>query len=164
MTVGYRSSRPKALSVVEEIVSGSGEAFASPVDVTDERSVEAFVRAAAERFGGIDVVVNAFGRIDARDAVRFDDIDALAWDALFRVDVKGTFLMCQATVPYLRRSSAGVIVNFSGSYGNGTNQENLVNSVAVAYCAAKGAIRAFTAALSARPGAPQFALMPSHLE
>ena len=33
----------------------------------------------------------------------------------------------------------------TGSYGTGVNQENLVNSVAVQYCAAKGAIRAFTA-------------------
>lgn len=45
-------------------------------------------------------------------------------------------------------------MNFSGSYGNGVNRENLVNSVAVTYCAAKGGVRALTSSL-ARDLAPQ---------
>ena len=53
-----------------------------------------------------------------------------------------------AAVPHLRGDGSGAIVNFSGSYGNGINQENVVNSVAVTYCAAKGGVRAFTSALA----------------
>ena len=101
-----------------------------------------------ERFGTVDVLVNAAGRIDAADAVRFDRSIPDAWDTLFRIDVKGTMLMCAAAVPHLRAAGGGAIVNFSGSYGNGVNQENLVNSVAVQYCAAKGA----RARLHRRPG------------
>ena len=104
-----------------------------------------------ERHGAVDVLVNTAGRIDAADAVRFDRIDPDAWDTLFRIDVKGTMLMCAAVVPHMRAAGGGAIVNFSGSYGNGVNQDNLVNSVAVQYCAAKGAVRAFTAALARRP-------------
>ena len=129
-------------------------------------AAEAFVDAVVERFGRVDVLVNAAGRIDAADAVRFDRIDPDAWDTLFRVDVKGTMLMCAATVPHLRAAGGGSIVNFSGSYGNGVNQENLVNSVAVQYCAAKGAVRAFTAAL-ARDLAPDIrvnAISPGAIE
>ena len=121
---------------------------------------------AASRLGGIDVLINAFGRIDAADAVRFDATDPAAWDELFRVDVRGTFLACQVALPYLRQATQPAIVNFAGSYGNGTNQENLVNSVSVSFCAAKGAIRGFTAAL-ARDLAPHIrvnAISPGMIE
>jgi 3-oxoacyl-[acyl-carrier protein] reductase len=48
----------------------------------------------------------------------------------------------------------GAIINFSSTYGNGINPENAINWVPVTYCAAKGAIRGFTASL-ARDIAPQ---------
>lgn len=148
VAISYRGGRDVAEALVADIVASGGQAVALPLDLTDERSVEYFVSDVVERHGTVDVLVNSAGRIDAADAVRFDRINADAWDTLFRIDVKGTMLMCAAVVPHLRANGAGVIVNFSGSYGNGVNQENLVNSVAVQYCAAKGAVRAFTAALA----------------
>ena len=48
----------------------------------------------------------------------------------------------------METAGRGAIVNFSGSYGNGVDQDNLVNSVAVGYCAAKGAVRALTVSLA----------------
>jgi 3-oxoacyl-[acyl-carrier protein] reductase len=48
----------------------------------------------------------------------------------------------------MESAGRGAIVNFSGSYGNGVDQDNLINSVAVGYCTAKGAVRAFTASLA----------------
>jgi 3-oxoacyl-[acyl-carrier protein] reductase len=166
VAVGYRSSATKAAAVVTDIVAAGGSAFAGAADVTDAGSLERFMASAAERFGGIDVLVNAFGRIDGADAVRFADTEPTAWEALFRVDVEGTFLACRAALPYLRDSRRAAIVNFAGSYGNGTNQENLVNSVSVSFCAAKGAIRGFTAAL-ARDLAPHIrvnAVSPGMIE
>ena len=148
VAVGYRNGREAAQSLVEEIAAEGGTAHADRLDVTDTASTEAFVNSTADRYGRIDVLVNAAGRIDASDAVRFKDIDPDAWDALFAVDVKGTYLMCRAVVPHMQKAGGGSIVNFSGSYGNGVNQDNLVNSVAVQYCAAKGAVRAFTASLA----------------
>ena len=76
-----------------------------------------------------------------------------AFAELLDVDLLGTFRVCQAAVPHLR-AGGGAIVNFSGSYGNGIDRENVVNSVAVTYCAAKGGVRAFTSAL-ARDLAPE---------
>jgi NAD(P)-dependent dehydrogenase (short-subunit alcohol dehydrogenase family) len=116
--------------------------------VADPLSVQRFIEWVMDTYGAIDVLVNTAGRIDASDAVRFDDIDPAAWDKLFEIDVKGTMLMCAGVVGHMRDRGRGSIINFSGSYGNGVNQQNLVNSVAVQYCAAKGAIRAFTASLA----------------
>lgn len=148
VAIAYRTGRAVADALADEITRSRGTAVALPLDLDADGAAERFVAAVVGDFGAVDVLVNAAGRIDAADAVRFDRVDPNAWDTLFRVDVKGTMLMCAAAVPHLRRAGAGAIVNFSGSYGNGVNQDNLVNSVAVQYCAAKGAIRAFTAALA----------------
>ena len=147
VALAYRSGADAAAQAVDEIAAAGGTAHAAHLDITDEGSVQAFVADAVARYGGIDVLINAAGRIDAADAVRFADTDPQAWDALFSVDVKGTFLMCRAVVPHME-ARGGAIVNFAGSYGNGVNQENMVNSVAVSYCAAKGAVRGFTASLA----------------
>lgn len=164
--IGYRSSAAAAADLVAELEKDGTSAFCAQADVTDSASVQSFLAEAASQLGGVDILINAFGRIDAADAVRFEATDPAAWDELFRVDVRGTYLACRAALPYLRQARSPAIVNFAGSYGNGTNQENLVNSVSVSFCAAKGAIRGFTAAL-ARDLAPHIrvnAISPGMIE
>ena len=166
VALGYRSSEESAAAALNEIEAAGSAGHTAQLEVTDPASVERFVAAVAERYGRIDVVVNAAGRIDPADAVRFAASDAAEFAKLLEVDLLGTFRVCQAAAPHLRASGNGAIVNFSGSYGNGINQENVVNSVAVTYCAAKGGVRAFTSAL-ARDLAPQIrvnALAPGPIE
>jgi 3-oxoacyl-[acyl-carrier protein] reductase len=154
VALGYRSSEASAQEALTAIEEAGGEGHLARLEVTEEESVERFVVEAAERYGRIDVVVNAAGRIDPADAVRFAASNPAAFAALLDVDLLGTFRVCRAATPHLRATGNGAIVNFSGSYGNGVNQENVVNSVAVTYCAAKGGVRAFTSAL-ARDLAPE---------
>jgi 3-oxoacyl-[acyl-carrier protein] reductase len=154
VALGYRSSEDSARQALGEIETAGGSGHIAKLEVTDPESVEGFVADVAERYGRIDVVVNTAGRIDPADAVRFAESDAGEFATLLDVDLLGTFRVCQAATPHLRETGNGAIVNFSGSYGNGVNQENVVNSVAVTYCAAKGGVRAFTSAL-ARDLAPE---------
>jgi 3-oxoacyl-[acyl-carrier protein] reductase len=154
VALGYRSSSRSAAAALAEIEAAGGSGHTAQVEVTDGDSVARFVAEAVERYGRIDVVVNAAGRIDPADAVRFEASDATAFAQLLDVDLLGSFRVCQAAAPYLRATGNGAIVNFSGSYGNGVDQENVVNSVAVTYSAAKGGVRAFTSAL-ARDLAPE---------
>ncbi|MGC1166942.1 MAG: SDR family oxidoreductase [Solirubrobacterales bacterium] len=166
VALGYRSSAEAAEAALGEIEAAGSRGHCARLEVTDASSVEEFVAAVAERYGRIDVVVNAAGRIDPADAVRFAASDPAAFATLLDVDLLGSFRVCQAAVPHLRETGNGAIVNFSGSYGNGVNQENVVNSVAVTYCAAKGGVRAFTSAL-ARDLAPQIrvnAIAPGPIE
>lgn len=148
VVLGYRSSHGAAESGVAEIEEAGGTAEAMPLDVTDPASVADFVDGAVSRHGRVDVLVNTAGRIDAADAVRFMDASVDEVAKLLDVDVLGTMRMCQSVRSAMVEAGGGAIVNFSGSYGNGVNQENLVNSVAVGYCATKGGIRGFTAALA----------------
>ncbi|HUC00025.1 MAG TPA: SDR family NAD(P)-dependent oxidoreductase [Solirubrobacterales bacterium] len=154
VALGYRSSEDLAKAALADVEAAGGRGHAAPIEVTDEGSVAGFVADVAERYGRIDVVVNAAGRIDPADAVRFDASATTAFAELLDVDLLGSFRVCHAAAPHLRASGNGAIVNFSGSYGNGVNQENLVNSVAVTYSAAKGGVRALTSAL-ARDLAPE---------
>jgi 3-oxoacyl-[acyl-carrier protein] reductase len=166
VALGYRSSETSAAEALSEVESSGAAGHIAELEVTDKESVERFVAEVADRYGRIDVVVNAAGRIDPADAVRFAESEADQFAKLLDVDLLGTFRVCQAAAPHLRATGNGAIVNFSGSYGNGINQENVVNSVAVTYCAAKGGVRAFTASL-ARDLAPEIrvnALAPGPIE
>lgn len=166
VALGYRSSEDSAREALGEIEAAGAAGHVAQLEVIDADSVERFVAEAAERYGRIDVVVNAAGRIDPDDAVRFAASKADAFAQLLDVDLLGTFRVCQAAAPHLKASGNGAIVNFSGSYGNGIDQENVVNSVAVTYCAAKGGVRAFTSAL-ARDLAPEIrvnAVAPGPIE
>jgi 3-oxoacyl-[acyl-carrier protein] reductase len=154
VALGYRSSQEAAQEALREIEGAGSPGHVAQVEVTDGGSVERFVAEVADRYGRIDVVVNTAGRIDPDDAVRFAESNADSFATLLDVDLLGSFRVCQSAVPHLRATGNGAIVNFSGSYGNGINQENVVNSVAVTYCAAKGGVRAFTSAL-ARDLAPE---------
>jgi 3-oxoacyl-[acyl-carrier protein] reductase len=166
VALGYRSSEGPARVNLEAIEAAGSRGHLAQLEVTEAGSVQRFVDEAAERHGRIDVVVNAAGRIDPADAVRFADSRAEEFAKLLDVDLVGTFRVCQAALPHLRASGNGAIVNFSGSYGNGIDPGNVVNSVAVTYCAAKGGVRALTSAL-ARDLAPEVrvnAIAPGPIE
>jgi 3-oxoacyl-[acyl-carrier protein] reductase len=166
VALGYRSSEGPARESLRQIAAAGSRGHVAELEVTDDGSVRQFVEEAAERYGRIDVVVNAAGRIDPADAVRFADSRLDEFARLLDVDLLGTFRLCQAALPHLKATGDGAIVNFSGSYGNGIDQENVVNSVAVTYCAAKGGVRAFTSAL-ARDLAPEIrvnAVAPGPIE
>jgi 3-oxoacyl-[acyl-carrier protein] reductase len=154
VALGYRSSRVQAADVVAELESLGAEAHCSHLDVTDQDSVDAFVADVAQRYGRLDVLVNAAGRLDESDTVRFSELDTAAASALLEVDVIGAMRMCHAVRPMMLTGGAGAIVNFSSTYGNGTNPENAINFVPVTYSTAKGAIRGFTTTL-ARDLAPE---------
>jgi NAD(P)-dependent dehydrogenase (short-subunit alcohol dehydrogenase family) len=83
------------------------------VDIADPNRVDAFVAHAAAAMGGIDVVVNnaAIAGPSAQvDAIGVDD-----WQRVLDVNVTGSFLLCRAVVPELRKSGRGSIVNISSA-------------------------------------------------
>ena len=88
----------------EQTASEAREAFFQPVDVADQDSVEAMYAAAAERYGGIDVLYNNAGIMPADDASILDT-EADAWQRVQDVNTKGVFLCCKYGIPTC--SSAG---------------------------------------------------------
>ena len=128
-------------NVARKITAESGnEAMAVAADVTDEASIQNLVDAVLEKFGKIDILVNAMGMNIKRDAFDYPMED---WDKLFQVNVKGTMIACKIVGKAMKKQGGGAIVNLSSVRGiRGYTGGN------TGYCATKGAVELITKALA----------------
>jgi len=85
-----------------------------PGDVSDEGTVSRCVAAAEQELGPIDVLVNNAG-IFATGPI--DKIDALVFDRVLEVNLRGPFLMSRAVLPGMKSRRRGHIVNISSTAG-----------------------------------------------
>jgi NAD(P)-dependent dehydrogenase (short-subunit alcohol dehydrogenase family) len=138
-----------------------GDAFAIAVDVADEGQVAAMMSAAAERFGGIDVLYNNAG-ISPDDDASILDTSVGAWQRVQDVNTKGVFLCCKHGIPYLQKRGGGSVINvasFVAILGAATSQ--------ISYTASKGAVLSMSRELAvqfAREGIRVNALCPGPVE
>ena len=105
--------------VAEEIRSAGGQVLALKTDVTIEQdTVEMAVRT-AERFGGIDILINnaaVYGGIENKNFIRpFDEIAVPDWDKMMAVNLKGIWLCCKAVAPFMKKQRQGKIVNIAST-------------------------------------------------
>jgi citronellol/citronellal dehydrogenase len=85
-----------------EIEAEGGACLPLQVDIRDEAQVLAAVQQAAERFGGIDMLVNNASAINLTGT---EATPMKRFDLMFGVNVRGTFLSTQACLPHLRKSA-----------------------------------------------------------
>ena len=117
---------------------GVAEAVARPCDVRRPDDLEALAAAAAERFGGIDILVANAG-VGAYGP--FLDLPPDQLEEMIDVNVKGTLYAVRATLPYLLESGAADIVTLASEAGRRGLPFEAV------YCASKFAQVGFTRAL-----------------
>ncbi|MFI6741267.1 SDR family NAD(P)-dependent oxidoreductase [Nonomuraea sp. NPDC050451] len=122
-------------------INPPGEPFIGiKVDVTNDAEVRAAVAEAADRLGGIDVLVNNAG-IGAQGTIE-DNPDS-EWQKVFDVNVLGMVRVARAALPYLRQSEHASIVNTCSIAATaGLPQRAL-------YSATKGAVLSLTLAMAA---------------
>lgn len=118
---------------------GEGNAVFQQADMSSAADVERLMRVTVEELGRLDVIVNNAG-VQRSGAVT--ELAEETWDLLLGVNPKTCFLAAKYGVPHLRRAGGGSIVNVSSIAGlrGGPGQ--------TAYSASKGAIVAFSRALS----------------
>ncbi len=97
-------------SVAAEVEQAGGRALAIQLDVRDEAAIGAAVEQAAQRFGGIDVLINNASAISLTSTL---DTPAKKVDLLWQVNARATFLASQACIPFLKRSANPHILNLS---------------------------------------------------
>jgi citronellol/citronellal dehydrogenase len=97
-------------TAAEEIEAAGGEALGVVGDVRDDAQVEAFVAAAAERWGGVDVVVN---NASAINLVPIADLPPKRYDLMLDINTRGTYLLTRAAIPHLRESSHAHVLTLS---------------------------------------------------
>ncbi|MFG2988260.1 SDR family oxidoreductase [Streptomyces sp. NPDC048257] len=131
-----RTDRLDALS--REINEAGGAAAFQRLDVTDAADVRAFVAAAREHYGRMDVMVNNAGvmPLSPLDALKVDE-----WDRMIDVNVRGVLHGIAAALPVMRLQGGGHFVTVAsvGAYE--------VSPTAAVYCATKFAVRAISEGL-----------------
>lgn len=96
--------------------AGASELVTMVGDVTQRADATAIAARAMNQYGRLDVLVNSAG-ITARNVRAEADFEE-RWDAVMRINVKGTLLMCHAAVEAMRRTGGGAIVNLASVMGS----------------------------------------------
>ncbi len=135
-----RLRRDGARVAVLDLAEPSADTDGFRVDVRDDASVRTAVASVAERFGGIDLLVNNAG-IGAQGTVETNDDDE--WHRVLDVNLLGAVRLSRAALPWLRRSDAAAIVNMCSIAARaGLPQRAL-------YGASKGALLSLTLQMAA---------------
>ncbi len=116
------------------------------IDLANAGSIKQAVQQAAERMGGIDGLVNCAALATNVGGKSMMDYDPDLWDRVMNINVKGTWLVTKAAVPYLQQSSAGKIINVASDTAL-WGAPNLM-----AYVASKGALTAMTRSMARELG------------
>ncbi|MCF1482668.1 MULTISPECIES: L-iditol 2-dehydrogenase [Rhizobium/Agrobacterium group] len=120
-----------------ETAKAIGEkAYAVHLDVTNQASIDAAIKAVEEKTGGLDILINNAALFDLAPIV---DITRESYDRLFSINVAGSLFMLQATAKsMIARGKGGKIINMASQAGR--RGEALV----AVYCATKAAIISLT--------------------
>jgi len=115
-----------------------------PCDLRDGAQITAAVQAVAERFGGLDVLVNNAGVIESMMTghCAFDELTEEIWDAVYEINLKAVWRMTKAAAPLLRSSPRTPAVLNAGSTAG------LVGYAHPVYCASKGGVIQLTKAMA----------------
>jgi glucose 1-dehydrogenase len=110
--VNYSSSADKAQQIVDEIITGGGDAFPYRADVSQEADVQKMFSAAIKRFGTVDILINNAGL--QKDA-RFHEMTLEEWNHVISINLTGQFLCAREAIKeFLKR---GVVAERSKSAG-----------------------------------------------
>ncbi len=139
----------RTASTVEDVVAtikaAGGEAIGITCDMGEKAQVRAMIGEAADRLGGIDILVNnaqGFGTRDkpmgANPPTPLEDFSEEEWDWVYQTGFSGTLVAMQAAFPYMQRGGGGAIINFGSMRGT------IATPFTAAYNVTKEAIRALS--------------------
>ena len=114
--------------------------FLPHVDLADEAAAASVAKAALERFGRIDILVNIAGGWDAGQPV--GEMRLTTWETMLRLNATTAFLMSRAVIPGLVAGGGGSIINIGARPGTRSSGND------AAYAASKAALLRLTESLS----------------
>ncbi|MCX2740203.1 SDR family oxidoreductase [Pontibacter anaerobius] len=118
--------------IAEGITAIGGKALAVPTDVSAKEQVENLVKAAVDKFGKIDVLLNNAGLMPLSpiESLKTDE-----WDQMIDVNIKGVLYGMAAVLPHMKQQKSGQIINVSSVAGHKVFPRSTV------YSATKSAVR-----------------------
>ena len=97
-------------TAAEEIETLGVKALPLQCDIRSEEQIEAAVNKTVETFGGIDILVNNASAISLTPT---EQTDPKRFDLMMDIEVRGSFFMCKACIPHLKKSTNAHILNLS---------------------------------------------------
>lgn len=128
-----------------ELIAQGLDVSGVSLDLADPVSISRCIERTVERLGGLDGLVNN-ASITNSGGKSCEQLDIETWDQVMQVNVRGTWLMTRATLPALRDSGRGAMVNLASD----TPLWGAPNLLA--YVASKGALIAMTRSLARELG------------
>jgi len=135
-------------AIAAEVADAGGRAIQATLDVTRRAEIDRAVAACIQAFGRLDILVNVAGIVSMGPAATLEEAE---WDRVLDINLKGSFLCCQAVIPAMRGQGYGRIVNLGSVIGkNGGNPRPWIDRAEqarasnVAYGAAKAGVHAMT--------------------
>ncbi|MFC0212996.1 SDR family NAD(P)-dependent oxidoreductase [Paenibacillus chartarius] len=132
VAVHYNSSAAGALETKRQIDELGGEALLVQADVARQADIERMTVEAADRFGGIDILVN-----NAALQLNIDwaDYSEEQFDRMFAINLKGYWQCTQAVLPFMKAKMSGRIIYISSVHGKRPTDFDAV------YCMTKGGVK-----------------------
>ena len=110
-------------------IGGEGQIYQA--DVTVKGHADGIIEEALRSFGQIDILVNCAGILRVASFLETTETD---WDTTLAINLKGTFLCCQAAARQMLKRRSGKIINLASNAGKVPRMNNS------AYCASKGGV------------------------
>lgn len=150
----------EAAEKVAKSVKGLG-LLATPhqVNVTSKQQVQEMVKRSEEELGGLDILANIAGILGP--SVPLSKVNEDDWDLVLDVNLKGTFLCCQAAVEGMVKRGYGRIINMSSASAKDGNP------MLAPYVSAKAGVIALTKSLGkeiAKSGVTVNCITPTMIE
>jgi citronellol/citronellal dehydrogenase len=97
-------------SAAQEMEQAGGKALAVQCDIRFEDQIDNVVAQAVEKFGGIDILINNASAINLTTT---EKTEPKRFDLMYDINVRGTFMVSRACIPYLKKSTNAHILNLS---------------------------------------------------
>jgi len=137
----------EAKRVGAEIEAAGGSALVLQTDVTSSEDVDRMVKAVLDRWGTIDILVNAVG--GWRKLAPVTEITDEEWDRVVTLNLRSAFLCTRAVARIMVQKKKGRIINFGSQSGTGPNPDTDSN---LPYAASKAALIVLTKHLAKQLG------------
>ena len=113
LVINDRKITQDAEGVVKKIKAMGGKAIAVEADISKKAEVTAMAGQAVKQFGAIDILVNNAG-IESHPVMTMELAEE-SWDRVLNVNLKGSFLCCQAVIPQMMKQNKGRIINIGST-------------------------------------------------
>lgn len=135
-----------AIATAKSLGAEGADVHAATVDIADAAGAQGLADDIVERHGRIDILVNNAAMYQGLQMDIAEDIDLDYWRRMVDVNLSGTFYMCRAVIPQMRRQESGKIVNQSSAAAF------LAAPLVTHYCVTKAAVVTLTQCLAKEVG------------